>query len=428
VRRTALVVGSGAGGATVARELAGAFEVTVVEAGGEFRPFGWPLDRASRLKRLGLLFDERAIGLLFPAMRVRAAARGLVLINGRGTGGTTTLSCGNALRRDAALQALGLDLSEEFAELAREIPVTVDHRRLWRETTRRLFDVFAGLGLDPRPLPKMGHYELCRSCGRCVFGCPYGAKWDSRVFLNDARVRGARLITGCRVDKILIEEDRAVGALARKGRRRLELDADLIVLAAGGLGTPPLLERSGVPCPPRLFVDPVLCLAAEWPGAGQDRELPMPFAAQRDGYLLSPYFDHLSFFFNRSWPLPAANIVSLMVKLADTPVGRAAALRVDKTLTARDAARLEEGAEWCAEILERLGIARDHIFFGTLNAGHPGGMVPLTAADAVSLHPQGLPANLYVADASLLPDSLGNPPIWTILALAKRVARVCRTA
>jgi hypothetical protein len=37
-----------------------------------------------------------------------------------------------------------------------------------------------------------------------------------------------------------------------------------------------------------------------------------------------------------------------------------------------------------------------------------------------------LPANLYVADASLLPKALGNPPILTIVAMALRVARVLR--
>ena len=37
-----------------------------------------------------------------------------------------------------------------------------------------------------------------------------------------------------------------------------------------------------------------------------------------------------------------------------------------------------------------------------------------------------LPESLYVADASLLPRSLGNPPILTIIAMAKRVSKICR--
>lgn len=424
--RKAVVVGSGAGGAAAARDLAGAFAVTILEAGGEFRPFGWPLDRAAGLKRLGLLFNEKEIEIIFPAMRVDKTAEGMVLISGRATGGTTTLSCGNALRMDASLKRLGIDLSPEFEELARDIPVSADHERLWREPTRRLFAIFAAMGLDPRPLPKMGRYELCRSCGRCVLGCPHGVKWDSRAFLADARARGAGLMTGCRVEKLLVRGGRAEGVVVKKGRRRLVIQADLVVLAAGGMGTPPLLERSGIPVEPRLFVDPVLCLAAEWKDARQDREIPMPFASQRDGYILSPYFDHLSFFFNKNWPTPAGNILSLMVKLADSASGRATGTGVDKILTAEDKAGLEEGAALCADILGRMGVPGDRMFFGTLNAGHPGGMVPLTTRDASSFHPERLPENVYVADASLFPASLGNPPIWTIMALAKRIAKVCK--
>jgi choline dehydrogenase-like flavoprotein len=55
-------------------------------------------------------------------------------------------------------------------------------------------------------------------------------------------------------------------------------------------------------------------------------------------------------------------------------------------------------------------------------------MLPLTAAEAETLHSERLPENVYVADASLFPRSLGNPPILTILALARRVARVAQQA
>lgn len=61
---------------------------------------------------------------------------------------------------------------------------------------------------------------------------------------------------------------------------------------------------------------------------------------------------------------------------------------------------------------------------GTLNAGHPGGMLPLTAGEKDTLHSPVLPANLYVADATILPKSMGFPPIMTIMALAKRIASI----
>ena len=44
---------------------------------------------------------------------------------------------------------------------------------------------------------------------------------------------------------------------------------------------------------------------------------------------------------------------------------------------------------------------------------------------AASLHNDPFPENLYVADATLLPNSLGNPPILTIIALSRRVGKLC---
>ena len=211
----------------------------------------------------------------------------------------------------------------------------------------------------------------------------------------------------------------------RAGRRREFVPADLVVLAAGGFGTPPLLEHSGIPCEPRLFVDPVLCVTAPWKGAHQDRDLPMPFYVQKDGYILSPYFDPLSYFFNKDWRPPAGDILSLMIKLADAPVGKVDGGRVSKPLTHEDTERLGEAAGLCREIFGRLGVRADDLIFGTLNAGHPGGSLPLRPETAASLHDPRLAGNLYIADATLLPRALGAPPIMTIMALARKVARVC---
>lgn len=57
--------------------------------------------------------------------------------------------------------------------------------------------------------------------------------------------------------------------------------------------------------------------------------------------------------------------------------------------------------------------------------GIPGGMLPLTAQETETFHSSRLSDNLYVADATLLPNSLGNPPILTIMAMAKRVSKLC---
>lgn len=132
--------------------------------------------------------------------------------------------------------------------------------------------------------------------------------------------------------------------------------------------------------------------------------------------------DWLSFFFNRQWYKPADGMVSLMIKLADTEQGDVRHGHMQKTLTAADHQHLKCGVDDCREVLLRLGARKQDIFLGTLNAGHPGGMLPLTPAEAETLHSPLLPDNLYVADATILPQALGLPPILTIMALAKRIA------
>lgn len=424
----AVVIGSGAGGAMCARELQGKYQVTVLEAGREFHPFGFNLGLIAKLRGTGLLFDAREIEWLFPAMRIRKVDAGMLLVSGRGTGGTTTLSTGNALRYDGALKELGIDLDEEFNALSREVPVFAGHQKIWRPLTARFFSICREMGLDPLPMPKMGDYPRCRGCGRCVLGCPSGVKWDSRRLLVEAQKKGARLLTSHRAVRVVHDQGRAGGVLARHGARKKWFPADLVVLAAGGLGTPRLLQDSGIGCDNSLFVDPVLCVAAEMEDCRQDRELPMPFATQMDGFIISPYFDLLSFFFNREWRHKAGNIYSLMIKLADENQGGISGRRIRKPLTSRDRGRLERAAAACAEMFARAGVDKSRLFFGTLNAGHPGGMLPLTTAQAKTFHDPRLPENLYVADASLFPASLGNPPILTILAMARRVAKLCLTA
>lgn len=427
--KTAIVIGSGAGGAAAARELQGRYAVTILEAGRPFRPFAMNLKFLAVMRRSGLFFDEREIQLLFPAMQVRKSQPDrMVLVNGIASGGTTNLSAGNALRVDSDLKKIGIDLSPEFQELKQEIPITVDHEKLWRPATRQLYDICRGMNLQPQPTPKMGNYDRCKSCGHCVLGCPYGVKWDSRRFLRDSVAKGSRLITNCHAERIEIKDGRAVGVWATTKGRTTLMTADLIIAAAGGFATPVILKNSGISCTPSLFVDPVLCVASEWPNALQNREIPMPFVCQQPHYILSPYFDHLSFFFNKNWRLPAENILSLMIKLADSTQGDSDGRRITKELTTADKERLKQGVELCSDILSRLGIKRESVFLGTINAGHPGGMFPLTAQEALTLHSSRLPDNLYVADASLFPHSLGNPPILTIMAMAKRVARLAMAA
>ena len=418
MKKTALIIGSGAGGAMTANMLSQNFDVTVLEAGGKFRPLSLPFDALSSLRSTGLYFDERLISLIMPNMRI-AKTPDQVVVFGRGLGGTTPLATGNAVRADKGLKNIGINLDEEFDELYRELPITTDHQRFWSEVTRQTFYAMNDLGFSPQPMPKLLRTSQCRLCGHCSIGCPHGAKWDTRELLD-----GIKVISNCRVERLEIGDRNVKRVIAKKGLRTVTFEADIVILAAGGLGTPQVLLQSGIGCQPRLFVDPVLCVAAPMEKARQDRQLLMPFVSSRDGYIISPYMDWLSFFFNSQWRKPKDGMVSLMIKMADEEQGSVDGGKVRKTLTAQDQKVLQRGVDDCREILLKMGARKEDIFLGTLNSGHPGGMMPLTANEAETLHSPLLPDNLYIADASLLPESLGLPPMLTIMALAKRIAKL----
>ncbi len=343
----------------------------------------------------------------------------MVMVYGRGVGGTTTLATGNAVRADEGLKKIGINLDKEFDELYQELPITTDHQKFWSPITKRTFEVMQEMGLDPQPMPKLLRPKQCKMCGHCSIGCPTHAKWDTRELLDNIKV-----VTGCKVTHIETDDRQARRIHARKGFQHLTFDADVIIVAAGGYGTPDILRNSGIECQPRLFVDPVLCVAAPMEHARQNRQLLMPFVSRREKYIISPYMDWLSFFFNKQWRLPMDGMASLMIKLADVEQGDVHRCKMQKKLTETDHQYLKRGVEECREILIRMGVKEQDIFLGTLNAGHPGGMLPLTAAEAETLHSPLLPDNLYVADATILPQALGLPPMLTIMALAKRIAAI----
>lgn len=87
----------------------------------------------------------------------------------------------------------------------------------------------------------------CNHCGQCVMGCPRGSMSTSATSYWPRAVRsGAVLRTHARVHRILVAHGKATGAVyedLRSGALH-EIRADLVIVAANGIGTPRLLLMS----------------------------------------------------------------------------------------------------------------------------------------------------------------------------------------
>src|SRR5262245_36247276 len=254
----ACVVGSGAGGAVVARELAAAgLRVVVVQEGGYFTRdefTGPPMERVQRLYRGG----GATLALGRPT---------IPLPLGKCVGGTTVVNSGTCFRTpDAVLCAWEAEHGVTDADPATMAPYFDEVERMigvrpvpWELAGRNaeLFDRgVRALGLEGAPLRR--NIVGCHGCGQCAFGCPSDAKQAMHLtYLPAACHAGARLYARCRVERVRVDDGRATGVdailLDRDTdaiRGRLTVRAPLVVVAAGAIHTPGILARSGVrhPC------------------------------------------------------------------------------------------------------------------------------------------------------------------------------------
>ena len=291
----AIVVGSGAGGAFAARELAkNGYEVTILEAGKPFSPLTHKVSWLSSLRGSFLLKDENSIKRVFPHYAVSRASQDLAIFRGVTEGGCTSIACGNMVRAENGLKEIGLDLSREFEEIEKTLTITPIPRERWRPLTQQMYDKAQQLGYTPKPTPKVDDLSRCIGCGYCELGCITGAKWDSRRIYKDYLGKGITLLTNTAVQKVLLDGNRASGVQVSHGSSTEKINADVVVLSAGGVGTAQILRSSNLPVQDKLWVDIVLTVGGVSKGSRMLYEPPMAWFIKQDNYILSPYFDLLS--------------------------------------------------------------------------------------------------------------------------------------
>lgn len=422
LRTDVAVVGSGPGGATVARELAKRGKKVVI------------LERGKNPKWTGNLFSTLFIidkrSLLFPGKSVRVG-RALTI------GGSSTIYCGTAVPPPDWIRTnYKIDLSEFVEEARMEIGMKPLPERLIGPASQRIMKAARDLGLDWNPLDKFIDPEKCElKCPHCMLGCSRGAVWTARKYVEEAVESGATLLTQALVDRILMEDKSAAGVSARTPKGQIMVEAKVTVLAAGGMATPVLLQRTGMSNVGQgLFVDPLIITYGNCRGFSSGRDIPMTAGTLEfapEGILMTdlayPWPFYLLNAYWKGWRyvpkiLGYGSAIGIMTKIRDGLSGRIGPDgNVSKPITDEDRQKLDKGASIAEKILKQAGADPRSIYTSPVGAAHPGGTVRIgQGVDTDLKTPIG---NLYVCDTSIIPEPSGIPPVWTVIAFGKRLAR-----
>lgn len=405
-----IIVGTGAGGAPLARELArDGKRVLVLEKGVHPQMAGSPpLAADVVLSREGV-----------PILRAVTA------------GGTTEISAGNMVPCLVnELCALGIDLSRELAALEEEVGAAPLDASLRHEACRAIAAAGGALDLAFVPMGKCINVSRCDGCGMCLKGCATGARWSARETLDDAVAYGATVMYGTECTKALHDGVRVTGVAAVSGGAPVEYHAPCVVVCAGGLATPVILQASGIEAGMRLSVDLLAHVYGFVRTATFSRELPMPLVCidhlEKRGFILSPNVNYgaVSKHIRETcmYGFGPHNALGLMIKIRDSDEGRVYADgTVSKAVTAHDKAIFDDAKAVARDILVTAGADPGSLFETPINGAHPLGTAAIGTVVSTSLETRI--AGLYVCDASVLPTAPGFPPIMTIMALALRLAR-----
>ncbi|HEY2053355.1 MAG TPA: GMC family oxidoreductase [Solirubrobacterales bacterium] len=470
-----VIVGSGAGGAVAAATLAEAgLDVLVLEAGNHYERGTYPADRLDAIKSL-----YRGAGLT-----VAAGRPPIVVPVAKAVGGTTVVNSGTCFRAPEAVlddwaKRFGIDwatdLDADFAEAEEMLCVQALDPATMGRNGQLAMEGAAAIGASGGPISR--NAGGCDQCSSCPFGCPIDAKRGMHVsYLPRAVAAGARVRAGVEAHRILVEDGRAVGVACRVGDGDgpscpFTVRARRAVIAAGGaLGTPELLQRSGLgnaAVGRNLHVHP-----ACWVGARYEEEV-----RGWDGVMQSYYVDEWEArgvlleatftppAFGGAWLagsgaehqralLGLRHVASIGVQLTDRSEGRvrlgSGGLRMSYDLTRDDAARAVFGIARAAEIHFAAGATEVYPNLARVRVLRPGDLPSFEATTfkpselrLEGFHPMGTAriavdpregacapdgslhgtTGLYVADASLFPTALGVNPMMTIIAFAKQIAR-----
>ena len=420
-----VVIGSGPGGATIARHLARAGkQVLVLERGRD-----WRRSRLYGTYAGALLYaDKRA--LLF-------TSEGLNIIRPLMVGGATSMYCGCSATPPPWLkQRYGIDLTSYADETVTELGIAPLPAHLRGEASTRLAQAGRELGMDWHAQDKFMQPARAKpfDCGaKCMLGCRCGAKWSAAEFVDDAVGAGAQLWTQTRVQRIVASGGRVNGVEGERNGKSFRIDANKVIVAAGGIGSPILLRNSGIDAAGRgMTMDTTAMVYGYAPFKGMGNDPPMTWSCPDDdlGVLYSTLIDPWLMYpiimtlKGPSYPLTWrrwGHTLGVMIKLKDEISGEVdPSGRIMKGLTSNDRDRLTQAEEVARRILVRAGCKPDTLFTTPLRGTHPSGTVRI--GDVVNADLETEIGGLHVCDASVFPEALARPTVLTIISFAKRLS------
>lgn len=428
LRPEVIVVGSGPGGATLARELARrGRRVLLLERGRDERDrfyYGSYLGPLLYADRSSLLFSEEGLNIIRPLM----------------LGGATSMYCGCAAPPPPWLkQKYGVDIEAEVTETMGELEIAPLPPELRGEASTRIAHAGQDLGyaFEPqlkflRPARARGLRERCGA--RCMLGCRCGAKWNAAEYVDEAVSAGATVQSQARVERVLIEDGQAVGVQGTLRGASFSARAETVILAAGGIGTPRILQASGLGGAGQgMTMDTTVMVYGRVKERGIGLEPPMTWSWENPeaGYMLSTLLDPWLLYplitalngwrHALSWPR-WKNTLGVMIKLKDEVSGGVFADgRISKPMTPGEWTRLAEAEVVCRQILLRAGADPGSLFTTPLRGTHPSGTVRIGSMVDTDLATEV--RGLFVCDASVFPEALDRPTVLTIIGLAKRLVR-----
>lgn len=477
-----VVVGSGAGGAAAAKELAeDGRDVVVLEEGGYHTVDEFHGPPVRRFQAMGRDAGTTQIWGSPP----------IPLPLGRAIGGTTIVNSGTCWRApDKVLRRWGSEFGVDdadpetmrpyFERVERIQNIRPVPRELWGRNAELTHEGVMKLGLSGGPL--LRGITDCHGCGTCAMGCPTNAKQAVHLtYLPLAQRAGARIFAHTRAERVLADGGRAMGVVAtlldprtEDPRGELIVRAPIVVVACGTIHTPVLLRRSGLAgrsgqLGRNLRIHPAIGVAGVY---GEDVS---SWRGTLQPYFVDTLFDSHDVMLETTAAHPAIsagslpgigletkqmltgfrNVASIGLYVSDTSSGRVRTLPgmrepvMTYRLNETDFRKLCAGVKLAAEIhfaagamMVLSGIAglpalttpddAEQIVSGNLKpsavrptAFHPMGTARMGRPGESVVGPWGEHhdvRNLFVADGSLFPTCVAVNPQVSIMAFASRTA------